>query len=271
MHRQVALSDGVGTVRLVLVDQLMHVRTKDVLGVLVHILFVSLLSQDGRSTSRAAASRAANANARVQLKARDDGHRKAPAADGLAAQPCPEKTSETCVHERDDTENAGQALDAREASSRNSSCRSRRLRTRGVALGGLRSSGSSSSCSCARAAAGDNPVQDNDAAHDTAHSGISRMRRAAANYRHADGRCDSGQRCFRNPGQRASNVLGGASEAAPYLAWCRSSSVSGLASYWHFRSSEVAERCGHGTDKDERTSKSCARHVKQNELPERPL
>merc|ERR1719421_2333041 len=101
---QVALGDGVGAVRLVLVDQLMHVRTKDMLGVLVHILFIPLLSQDGRSTCRAAASRTADANAREQLKARYDGHRKAPAADGLPAQPRPEKTSETCVHERDDTE-----------------------------------------------------------------------------------------------------------------------------------------------------------------------
>merc|ERR1719446_951906 len=85
MHRQVALGDGVGAVRLVLVDQLMHVRTKDVLGVLIDILFIPLLAQDGRSTCRAAASRAADANAREQLKARYDGHRKAPAADGLAA------------------------------------------------------------------------------------------------------------------------------------------------------------------------------------------
>merc|ERR1719443_2448914 len=44
---KVALGDGVGAVGLVLVDQLMHVRSEDMLGVLVDILFVGRLSEDG--------------------------------------------------------------------------------------------------------------------------------------------------------------------------------------------------------------------------------
>merc|ERR1719379_507869 len=106
-----ALGDGVGAVGLVLVDQLVHVGSENVLGVLVHVFVVRGVAEDCCS----AACATANAHARQQLKGRDDRHREAPAADSLAAKPRPEETSEGGVDERDDAADAGQALNAREA------------------------------------------------------------------------------------------------------------------------------------------------------------
>merc|ERR1719331_3127313 len=54
-NRQVALGDGVGAARLVLVDHLVHVRPEDVLGVLINVLVVQSLPKDGRPAARAAA------------------------------------------------------------------------------------------------------------------------------------------------------------------------------------------------------------------------
>merc|ERR1719378_1262275 len=102
VHWQVALGDGVGAAGLVLVGQLVHVAAQDVLGVLVDVKLVRALAEDGRAAGRAAA----DAHAREELEGRDDGHREAPAADGLAAEPCPEEASEGCIEERDDTADA---------------------------------------------------------------------------------------------------------------------------------------------------------------------
>merc|ERR1719337_825889 len=98
VQRQVALGDGVGAARLVLVDKFVHVAAEDVLAVLVHVHFVASLAEDSRAAGRAAA----DAHAREKLKGRDDRHRKAPAADGLAAQPRAEEAREGGVNERDD-------------------------------------------------------------------------------------------------------------------------------------------------------------------------
>merc|ERR1719506_1178849 len=111
MHWQVALRDGVGAAGLVLVDQLMHVRSHQVLGVLVDVLLVHLLTEDGRPAGRATA----DANAQAKLEDRDDCKREAPTADGLAAEPRPEEASHEAVDERADTADAGHALDARDA------------------------------------------------------------------------------------------------------------------------------------------------------------
>merc|ERR1719460_2712745 len=137
VQRNVALGDGVGAAGLVLVDELVHVAAEDVLGVLVHVHLVASLAED----SRAAGCAAADAHARKKLKGRDDRHREAPAADGLAAQPRAEEARESGVDERDDAADAGQALDAREAGTRDTRLRTRRLRTALVALRGLRSGG----------------------------------------------------------------------------------------------------------------------------------
>merc|ERR1719453_216425 len=98
VQRQVALGDGVRAARLVLVDQFVHVAAEDVLRVLVHILVVRGIAKDGGP----AAGAAADAHACEQLQGRDDGHREAPAANGLATQPRPEEAGEGAVHERDD-------------------------------------------------------------------------------------------------------------------------------------------------------------------------
>merc|ERR1719171_2325109 len=87
MHRQVALRDRVGAAGLVLVDQLVHVRAHDMLGVLVDVLLVHLLTKDCRPAGRATA----NANAQDELESRDDGQREAPTAYGLTTQPRPEE------------------------------------------------------------------------------------------------------------------------------------------------------------------------------------
>merc|ERR1719502_579971 len=91
--------------RHVLVHQLVHVGAEDVLGVLVDVHFVASLPEDGRAAGRAAA----DANAREKLKSRDDGHREAPSADGLAAQPRAEEASEGGVHKRDDAADGGRS------------------------------------------------------------------------------------------------------------------------------------------------------------------
>merc|ERR1719387_2713689 len=111
VQRQVALGDGVGAARLVLVDKFVHVAAENVLAVLVHVHLVASLAEDSRAAGRAAA----DAHAREKLKGRDDRHREAPAADGLAAQPRAEEARESGVNERDDAADARQALDAREA------------------------------------------------------------------------------------------------------------------------------------------------------------
>merc|ERR1719352_1582603 len=116
VHWQVALGDGVGAAGLVLVGQLVHVTAQDVLGVLVDVGLVRGLAEDGRAAGRAAA----DAHAREELEGRDDGHREAPTADGLATEPRPEEASEGGIQERDDAADAGQALNAREDRARDS-------------------------------------------------------------------------------------------------------------------------------------------------------
>merc|ERR1719453_2885990 len=127
MHGQVALRDGVGAAGLVLVDQLMHVRSHQVLGVLVDILLVHLLAEDGCPAARATA----DANAQEELENRDDSQREAPAADGLAAQPRSEEASHQAIDQRADAADTGTAFDAR---NQPSSKPARLLRLRIVAL-----------------------------------------------------------------------------------------------------------------------------------------
>merc|ERR1719158_2187147 len=212
VHRQVTLGNGVSAVGLMLLDESMHVRDQDVLGVFPDQCLVPLLPEDGCAETRTAATCAANAHTRQQLKGRDDGHREAPAAHGLAAQPCPEEACQSGIHERDDAADAGQALDARETSASKSTARACSFCTRFLALRRLFSCGGAPSGTGPRTATCDDPVEDDDAAQDAAHCGVSRVWRAAADYGHADGGRDSWQRCLRNLGQRSSNVLGGASE-----------------------------------------------------------
>jgi hypothetical protein len=122
---QVAFGDGVGAARFVLVDQVMHMAPHDVLGLLVHVQLVRVRPKDGRAESRTSAGRAADAHACEQLKSRNDSHCKAPAADGLATQPGPEKASERGIQERDDATDAGQALNTSETSTQEPRARSR--------------------------------------------------------------------------------------------------------------------------------------------------
>merc|ERR1719161_1471941 len=169
MHGQVALRDGVGAAGLVLVDQLMHVRSHQVLGVLVDVLLVHLLTEDGRPAGRATA----DANAQAKLEDRDDCKREAPTADGLAAQPRPEEASHEAVDERADAADAGHALDARNTLGSNPT---RLFRPRLVALCCLCSScGGTATC----AAAADDPIEGYHAAKNSAHHGVRRMRLAA--------------------------------------------------------------------------------------------
>merc|ERR1719409_1145602 len=58
MHGQVAFRNRMGAAGLVFVDQLMHVRTQEVFRVVVDVLVMHLLAEDGRTTSRAAANAA---------------------------------------------------------------------------------------------------------------------------------------------------------------------------------------------------------------------
>merc|ERR1719262_970124 len=172
MHGQVALRDGVGAAGLVLVDQLMHVRSHQVLGVLVDVLLVHLLTEDGRPACRATA----DANAQEQLEDRDDGQRETPTADGLAAQPRPEEASHEAIDERADAADAGHALDARNTPSSNPT---RLFRPRVVALCCL-----CSSCggTATRATAADDPIEDYHAAQNPAHHGVRCMRLPAPHH-----------------------------------------------------------------------------------------
>merc|ERR550514_1097789 len=74
---KVALSDGVGAIRLVLVHHLVCVPSQDMLGIVVEVPLVHLLPEDGRP----AACAAADAAACNQLEGREDCQRKAPAID----------------------------------------------------------------------------------------------------------------------------------------------------------------------------------------------
>merc|ERR1719387_3087216 len=89
MPWQVALRDGVRTAGLVLVDHAVHVGSQQVLGVLVHVLLVHLLAEDGRPAARAAT----DAAAENELEGRDDHQHEAPTADALAAHPRSEEAS----------------------------------------------------------------------------------------------------------------------------------------------------------------------------------
>merc|ERR1719478_1284282 len=154
MHWQVALRDGVGAAGLVLVDQLMHVRSHQVLGVLVDVFFVHLLTEDGRPAGRATA----DANAQAKLEDRDDSQREAPTAHGLAAQPRPEEASHEAIDECADAEDTRQAFDACNTAGSNPA---RLLRLRSVAL---RCLAASSGGTATRATAADDPIEDYHAA-----------------------------------------------------------------------------------------------------------
>merc|ERR550514_1007724 len=80
---KVALSDGVSAVRLVLVHHLVCVPSQDMLGIVVEVLLVHLLPEDGRTAADAAACN--------QLQGREDCQSEAPAIDGLATHPCSEE------------------------------------------------------------------------------------------------------------------------------------------------------------------------------------
>merc|ERR1719324_1251499 len=187
MHGQVALRDRVGAAGLVLVDQLMHVRSHQVLGVLVDVFLVHLLTKDGRPASRATA----DANAQAKLEDRDDRKREAPTADLLAAQPRPEEASHEAVDERADAADAGHALDARNTPGSNPT---RLFRLRLVALCCLCSScGGTATC----ATAADDPIEDYHAAKNSAHHGVRRMRLAAPHSWNGWA-CNAGQRGLRD-------------------------------------------------------------------------
>merc|ERR1719486_1266448 len=141
--------DRVGAVGLVLVDQIVHVSAHQVPGVFVDVLLVHLLTKDGRPTARAAAEN--------ELEGRENDHREAPAADGLATHPGPKKARRDTVHERDEAADAGEAFDTRERRAANSACCPCRLRVLCVALLRFRC-GSAGACSTeARTAACQNP------------------------------------------------------------------------------------------------------------------
>jgi len=118
MHWKVTFRNRVCATRFVLVDQLMHVRPHQVLGVFVYIFVVHLLAKDGCPTARATA----NADAQKKLEDRDDDEREAPSADRLASKPRPEQASDEAINECADAANAGAALDTRDASSGNPAC-----------------------------------------------------------------------------------------------------------------------------------------------------
>merc|ERR1719450_1157818 len=136
MPWQVALRDGVRTAGLVLVDHAVHVGAEKVLGVLVDVLLVHLLAEDGHPTARAAA----DAAAEEDLEDRDDHQHEAPTADVLASHPRPEEASHEAVDECADAADAGAALDARETPSADAA---RLLRLRVVPLRMLLSSSAS--------------------------------------------------------------------------------------------------------------------------------
>ena len=76
----------------------MQAVAEDVLRVLANPLVVNLSSD----TAQTASGTASDAHAREQRMSREDGHRKAPTADGLADRPLPEQARGGGVHERHD-------------------------------------------------------------------------------------------------------------------------------------------------------------------------
>jgi len=259
MHRQVALGDGVGAIRFVLVDEIVHVRSKDVLRVLVDPLVVNLCPDEARTAGGAAA----DANACEQLKGRDDCHCEAPTADGLATQPCPEEARESGVQERDDAADTGQALDARETSASDSPCRPRSFGTPLFALGRLCSCSSTTSGTGPSTAACDDPVQDDDATQHTANCGVGCVWRTASHHWHGDGWRHGWQRCLRNPGQGAGDGFGGTGDTISHSGGSPSHRIGNLA--------EDTERSWHQGDKEENTHGCDARHADQEMLPKRRL
>ena len=73
----------------------MQAVAKDVLRLLANPLVVYLSSD----TAQTASGTASDAHAREQRMSREDGHRKAPTADGLAARPLPEQARGSGVHD----------------------------------------------------------------------------------------------------------------------------------------------------------------------------
>merc|ERR1719321_1071630 len=110
----------------------------------------------------------------------EDGHKEAPAADRLAAQPCPEEAREGRVEEANDAADAGRTFDAREDGTSGTASRTRCLRSTRVSLSGLRSGGSTPSATKPRAAASEDPVGDDHAANDPTDRGVRSVRRVAA-------------------------------------------------------------------------------------------
>ena len=81
----------------------MQAVTEDVLRVLANPLVVNLSSD----TAQTASGTASDAHACEQRMIRENGHRKAPTADGLAVRPLPEQARGSGVHERHDTTDTG--------------------------------------------------------------------------------------------------------------------------------------------------------------------
>ena len=73
----------------------MQAVAEDVLRVLANPLVVNLNSD----TAQTASGTASDAHAREQRMSREDGHRKAPTANGLAARPLPEQARGSGVHD----------------------------------------------------------------------------------------------------------------------------------------------------------------------------
>merc|ERR1719163_2230556 len=102
-----------GAAGFVFVDQRMHVRTQEVFRVLIDVLLVHLLAQDGRATSRTTA----NAAAKQDLDDRDDHQHEAPTADLLAAHPRPKEAGHEAIDECANAADASATFNARETSS----------------------------------------------------------------------------------------------------------------------------------------------------------
>ena len=81
----------------------MQAVAEDVLRLLASPLVVYLSSD----TAQTASGTASDAHAREQRMSREDGHRKAPTADGLAVRPLPEQVRGSGVHERHDAAHTG--------------------------------------------------------------------------------------------------------------------------------------------------------------------
>lgn len=182
VHRKVALGDGVGAVGLVLLDERMHLRPKNMFRVFGDVQLVSFWTDEARTTGSAAA----NEYTREQLKGRYDGHREAPAAHCLTAQPRPEEARETGINERDDAADAGQTFDACETSASEPSTGPCCFSTSNFSFCRSPSGTSTPSGSGPGTTTRDDPVEDNDASQDTAHRRVRCVGRTAANHRHGD-------------------------------------------------------------------------------------